>query len=59
MSKYVVVTLPQAHWDQIVSDIENMCGADAEEIEILSDVVVRPLRYPNFDPEGSEGLTYG
>lgn len=39
--RLVTVTLPLSHWQQIVSDIENMCGTgDHSEIEILSQFVV-------------------
>jgi len=34
----VTVRLPRSSWNQIVDDIENMCGMDAEDIEILSEV---------------------
>lgn len=37
---YVTIKLPRSHWYQIVDDIENMCGAAAEDIEILSSVTV-------------------
>lgn len=40
MTKYVTIRLPMADWDQIVSDIENMCGTGADQIEILSSVEV-------------------
>lgn len=36
----VTVRLPRAHWQQIVDDIENMCGTSAEDIEILSSVEI-------------------
>lgn len=36
----VTVRLPRSHWSQIVSDIENMCGTDSSEIEILSQAQV-------------------
>ena len=39
VTKYVTLRMPEAHWDQIVDDIENMCGG-SDEIEILSDVTV-------------------
>lgn len=39
--RLVTVTLPLSHWQQIVSDIENMCGTgDHSEIEILSQFTV-------------------
>lgn len=36
----VTIRLPQAHWRQIVSDIQGMCGCGRGEIEILSSVEV-------------------
>lgn len=36
----ITIRLPESSWRQIVSDIEDMCGADAEDIEILQDVEV-------------------
>jgi hypothetical protein len=36
----VTVRLPRSHWRQIESDIENMCGTDSSEIEILSQAQV-------------------
>jgi hypothetical protein len=37
----VTVRLPKAHWNQIVSDIEDMLGTgDHSEIEILSQIEV-------------------
>jgi len=36
----VLVIMPRSHWEQIVDDIENMCGLPAEEIEILADAKV-------------------
>jgi hypothetical protein len=37
----VTVRLPKSHWNQIVSDIEDMCGTgDHSEIEILSQIEV-------------------
>lgn len=39
----VTITLPLAHWRQIVSDIENMCGVGADEIEILSGAVLEEV----------------
>lgn len=36
----VWVRLPRADWRQIVSDIENMCGTSASEIEILQSAAV-------------------
>lgn len=38
--KYIVLKIPFNDWNQIESDIENMCGMNADEIEILSNVVV-------------------
>ena len=40
MSDFITVRIPRDHWDQIVSDIENMCGTHAEAIEILQDAYV-------------------
>ena len=39
----VRVTLPASHWSQIVSDMENMCGASAGEIQVLADAEVEEL----------------
>jgi hypothetical protein len=36
----VTVRLPRSHWSQIESDIENMCGTDSSEIEVLSQAQV-------------------
>lgn len=36
----ITVVLPRSHWNQIVDDIENMCGTAAEEIEILASAEV-------------------
>lgn len=36
----VTIQLPMASWKQIVSDIENMCGTQAENIEILQDAEI-------------------
>lgn len=38
--KLVTIQLPKAHWNQIVDDIENMCGQSWEDIEILASVKV-------------------
>lgn len=40
MSKFITVRIPRDSWDQIVSDIENMCGTNKEDIEILQDAYV-------------------
>ena len=42
----VTVRLPLSHWNQIVSDIENMCGTSSEHIEILQDVTVQETAVP-------------
>ena len=34
MSK-LIIKIDKGDWDQIVSDIENMCGTSEDEIEIL------------------------
>jgi hypothetical protein len=34
----VILRMPAAHWNQIVSDIENMCGMSARDIETLRQV---------------------
>lgn len=39
--KMITITLPEANWRLIVSDIEDMCGCGADEIEILQNVTVR------------------
>jgi hypothetical protein len=49
--RYVTITLPRSHWRQIVGDIENMCGAPAHEIEILSKVSVLHDGEPKADDE--------
>lgn len=36
----VTIRLPLSNWRQIVSDIENMCGLMADEIEILAETEV-------------------
>jgi hypothetical protein len=38
--RLVTVTLPLSHWQQIVSDIEDMCGSHRNDIEILSSAVL-------------------
>lgn len=38
--KLITIRLPESHWRQIVSDIENMCGTSEEDIEILQEVEV-------------------
>lgn len=40
MSEFITVRIPRDHWDQIVSDIENMCGTHKDDIEILQDAYV-------------------
>lgn len=40
MSKMITLRLPESHWRQIVSDLENMCGVGEEEIEILQEVEI-------------------
>jgi hypothetical protein len=40
MSEFITVRIPRDHWDQIVSDIENMCGTHKDDIEILADAYV-------------------
>lgn len=40
MSEFITVRIPRDSWDQIVSDIENMCGTSKEDIEILQDAYV-------------------
>jgi len=42
----VIVRLPLASWNQIVSDIENMCGTSAENIEILQEVQILGTEIP-------------
>jgi hypothetical protein len=39
-TKKITIRLPKASWNQIVDDIENMCGAPALDIEILRDIEV-------------------
>ena len=34
-SELITIVIPRADWQQIVSDIENMCGCSEDEIEIL------------------------
>lgn len=38
----VTIRLPKSHWQQIVDDIENMCGTTAANIEILQHVHTEP-----------------
>lgn len=33
--EWILMTIPREDWRQIVSDVENMCGKPADEIEIL------------------------
>lgn len=40
MMDYITVKIPRDHWEQIVSDIENMCARRSTEIEILADAWV-------------------
>lgn len=40
MVDLITIRLPLRHWRQIVSDIEDMCGCDEDEIEILSKVEI-------------------
>lgn len=42
----VTVRLPLSSWNQIVSDIENMCGTSAENIEILQEVEIVATEVP-------------
>jgi hypothetical protein len=42
----VTIRLPLANWNQIVSDIENMCGTSAENIEILQDTETLAAELP-------------
>jgi hypothetical protein len=39
-SEFITVRIPRDCWDQLVSDYENMCGVEKEEIEILQDAYV-------------------
>jgi hypothetical protein len=45
----VIIELPLAHWNQIVSDIENMCGQSAEHIEILRQVTIMATVIPDLE----------
>jgi hypothetical protein len=40
MTDRIIVSIPRQDWNQIVSDIENMCGVSKDEIEILQSVEV-------------------
>lgn len=40
LADYVRVCIPRADWNQIVDDIENMCGCSSNEIEILQNAEV-------------------
>lgn len=61
----ITIRLPKGDWQQIVSDIENMCGVDASDIEILQSVVIVEDQdyahrtcgevHPMFDIYHSEG----
>lgn len=42
----VTVRLPLGDWNQIVSDIENMCGTSAENIEILQQAEIVATEVP-------------
>jgi hypothetical protein len=42
----VTVRLPLSHWNQIVSDLENMCGTSAEDIEILQQAEIVATEVP-------------
>ena len=49
--RIVTVSLPMSHWQQIVSDIENMCGVGAYDIEILSQAVLTdPAANQHYQP---------
>jgi hypothetical protein len=43
----VTVRMPLSHWNQIVSDIENMCGESAENIEILQQAEILSTEAPS------------
>lgn len=43
----VTVRLPLSSWNQIVSDIENMCGTSAEHIEILQEAEILSTEAPS------------
>jgi hypothetical protein len=36
----ITIRLPKENWDQIVSDIENMCGCNSDDIEILQGIEI-------------------
>jgi hypothetical protein len=36
----ILIEIDKADWQQIVSDIENMCGVSRDEIEILQSVKI-------------------
>lgn len=36
--RMITLRLPLSHWQQIVNDIEDMCGVGQDDIEILSQV---------------------
>lgn len=40
MDEVITVRIPLRDWNQIVNDIENMCGVGRDEIEILQSAVV-------------------
>lgn len=40
MTDLITIRIPASDWNQIVSDIENMCGVGKDEIEILQSVEV-------------------
>jgi hypothetical protein len=41
----VTIHIPRGDWNQIVDDIENMCGVGREEIEILQSAMEHPCRF--------------
>jgi hypothetical protein len=43
----VTIRMPLGDWNQIVSDIENMCGTSAENIEILQQVEIVKTEAPS------------
>lgn len=41
MDDLITIVIPRGDWNQIVSDIENMCGCGSEDIEILQSAVIQ------------------
>lgn len=40
MTEQIVIRMPKADWEQMVSDYENYCGLPESDIEVLQDVEI-------------------